>query len=168
MWREVERRLGDEATPPVLRPPSPRHRQDRCRPRHPGRVVAFRQGRRPRHCPPLDHVDRFHRKVGLYLHHPEIGADLLGVAGNDPLTIAWAEQHHCRSTSGRSTVTLRTYSTPRMTIEGSVSASRGDQSVRRPMLWRTRVMVAAAISRALSAPTLRRRAVSPGSDSSSR
>jgi hypothetical protein len=36
----------------------------------------------------------FTRKVGLYLHHPELGADLLGMAGSAPLTVAWAAEHH--------------------------------------------------------------------------
>ncbi len=36
----------------------------------------------------------FTRKVGLYLHHPEIGADMLELAGSDPLTITWTEEHH--------------------------------------------------------------------------
>jgi hypothetical protein len=34
------------------------------------------------------------RKVGLYLHHDEIGGDLLELAGSDPLTVAWAREHH--------------------------------------------------------------------------
>ena len=36
----------------------------------------------------------FTRRVGLYLRHPELGADLLSMAGSDPLTVAWARQHH--------------------------------------------------------------------------
>lgn len=36
----------------------------------------------------------FTRKVGLYLHHPEIGADMLEMAGSDTLTVAWAAEHH--------------------------------------------------------------------------
>ncbi len=34
------------------------------------------------------------RRIGLYLKHPEIGADLLEMAGSDPLTVAWAREHH--------------------------------------------------------------------------
>jgi hypothetical protein len=34
------------------------------------------------------------RKVGLYLRHPELGADMLAIAGSDPLTVAWAREHH--------------------------------------------------------------------------
>ena len=36
----------------------------------------------------------FTRKVGLYLLHPDLGGDMLGMAGSDPLTEAWARQHH--------------------------------------------------------------------------
>jgi hypothetical protein len=36
----------------------------------------------------------FTRRVGLYLLHPEIGGDLLGIAGSDPLTAAWTREHH--------------------------------------------------------------------------
>ena len=34
------------------------------------------------------------RRVGLYLVYPELGADLLTAADSDPLTVAWARQHH--------------------------------------------------------------------------
>ena len=37
------------------------------------------------------------RRIGLYLKHPEIGADLLELAGSDPLTVAWAREHHLPS-----------------------------------------------------------------------
>jgi hypothetical protein len=33
-------------------------------------------------------------RVGRYLRHPEIGAELLVRAGSDPLTAAWAAEHH--------------------------------------------------------------------------
>ena len=36
----------------------------------------------------------FTRRVGLYLQHPDLGADLLAVAGSDPLTVTWAREHH--------------------------------------------------------------------------
>ena len=36
----------------------------------------------------------FTRKVGLYLRHPEVGADMLAMAGSDPLTVTWSRQHH--------------------------------------------------------------------------
>ncbi|CAN5678409.1 hypothetical protein BH20ACT2_BH20ACT2_15720 [soil metagenome] len=34
------------------------------------------------------------RRIGLYVRHPELGADLLALAGSDPLTVAWAREHH--------------------------------------------------------------------------
>jgi hypothetical protein len=36
----------------------------------------------------------FTRRVGLYLQHPKLGGDLLGMARSDPLTEAWAREHH--------------------------------------------------------------------------
>jgi hypothetical protein len=36
----------------------------------------------------------FTRRVGLYLMHPTIGGDMLELAGSDPLTVAWAREHH--------------------------------------------------------------------------
>jgi hypothetical protein len=36
----------------------------------------------------------FTRRVGLYLRHPELGADQLSLAGSDPLTVAWTREHH--------------------------------------------------------------------------
>jgi hypothetical protein len=32
--------------------------------------------------------------VGLYLRHPELGAEMLELAGSDPLTVTWAREHH--------------------------------------------------------------------------
>jgi len=37
---------------------------------------------------------RYRRSIGLYRMHPEIGAELLVDAGSDPLTVAWAREHH--------------------------------------------------------------------------
>jgi hypothetical protein len=34
------------------------------------------------------------RRVGLYLTHDRVGAELLATAGSDPLTVAWAGEHH--------------------------------------------------------------------------
>lgn len=34
------------------------------------------------------------RKVGLYLRYPELGAELLAVAGSKPWVIAWSREHH--------------------------------------------------------------------------
>ncbi len=36
----------------------------------------------------------FTRKVGLYLKYPELGGDLLVVAGSDDRVVAWAREHH--------------------------------------------------------------------------
>lgn len=36
----------------------------------------------------------FIRRTGLYLQHPRLGGDLLGIAGSDPLTEAWTREHH--------------------------------------------------------------------------
>ncbi len=36
----------------------------------------------------------FTRRVGLYLQHDRLGADMLVLAGADPLTVAWAREHH--------------------------------------------------------------------------
>lgn len=34
------------------------------------------------------------RRIGLYLCHPQLGADLLVRAGSHPVTVAWAREHH--------------------------------------------------------------------------
>lgn len=34
------------------------------------------------------------RRVGLHLDYPELGVDLLELAGSDPLVIAWSREHH--------------------------------------------------------------------------
>lgn len=39
----------------------------------------------------------FTRRVALYLQHPRLGGDLLAMAGSDPLTEAWAREHHLPS-----------------------------------------------------------------------
>jgi hypothetical protein len=40
----------------------------------------------------------FTRRVGLYLRHDHLGGDLLAIAGSDPLTEAWAREHHLPET----------------------------------------------------------------------
>ncbi|MEM7142032.1 MAG: hypothetical protein AAF548_13480 [Actinomycetota bacterium] len=95
--REVERRLGHEATPPVLAA-ALLHDIGKIDADLGtwGRVVATMSAK-------VAGADTarlwikstgFTRRVGLYLHHPEIGADLLQMAESDPLTVAWAEEHH--------------------------------------------------------------------------
>jgi hypothetical protein len=36
----------------------------------------------------------FTRRVGLYVQHPKLGGDHLGMAGSHPFTEAWAREHH--------------------------------------------------------------------------
>jgi hypothetical protein len=36
----------------------------------------------------------FRRRVGLYRRHGELGGDMLALAGSDPVTVAWAREHH--------------------------------------------------------------------------
>ena len=36
----------------------------------------------------------FTRRVGLYLRHASLGADMLTMAGSDSLTVTWAREHH--------------------------------------------------------------------------
>ncbi|MCU1484332.1 MAG: hypothetical protein JWN67_1078 [Actinomycetia bacterium] len=33
-------------------------------------------------------------RIGQYLRHPQLGAELLAAAGSDPLTVAWTAEHH--------------------------------------------------------------------------
>jgi hypothetical protein len=37
---------------------------------------------------------RLRGRVGDYLRHDELGAHMLDVAGSDPVTVAWAREHH--------------------------------------------------------------------------
>ena len=48
----------------------------------PGRVQAWRTSGGVR------------QQIALYLCHPELGAGQLARAGSDPLTVAWAREHH--------------------------------------------------------------------------
>lgn len=95
--RDVERSLGHEATRPVLAA-ALLHDVGKIESglRTYGRVTATLCGMI---------VDRdqakvwmrgrgFTRRVGLYLLHPDLGGDLLGMAGSDPLTEAWTREHH--------------------------------------------------------------------------
>jgi hypothetical protein len=40
----------------------------------------------------------FKRQVALYARHPELGAEMLARTGSDPLTVAWAREHHSPET----------------------------------------------------------------------
>jgi hypothetical protein len=62
------------------------------------RVVATLSGLVVGHDPEViaawTRTTGFTRRVGLYLQHDRLGGDLLAMAGSDPLTEAWARQHH--------------------------------------------------------------------------
>ena len=95
--REVERSLGHEATRPVLAA-ALLHDVGKIESglRIYGRVIAtlcgMTMGRD--HAKVWTRGRGFTRRVGLYLLHPDLGGDLLGMAGSDPLTEAWTREHH--------------------------------------------------------------------------
>ena len=95
--RDVERRLGAEATAPVLAA-ALLHDVGKldAKLRTPGRVVATltiavlgRDAVRE-----WTQARGLHRRIALYAEHPRLGADMLAFAGSDPLTVAWAREHH--------------------------------------------------------------------------
>lgn len=63
-----------------------------------GRVVATLSGAAVGRDPETIHAwtrsRGITRRVGLYLSHPELGGNLLALAGSAPLTEAWAREHH--------------------------------------------------------------------------
>jgi hypothetical protein len=61
-----------------------------------GRVVATLSGWVGGHDMAASWADTrgFTRKVGLYLQYPELGADVLRMAGSDDRIVAWAAEHH--------------------------------------------------------------------------
>ena len=95
--RRVEAALGDDATPPVLAA-ALLHDVGKVDSglRTYGRVVATLSGALAGHDTAHLWTTRggITRRVGLYLLHPEIGGDQLALAGSDPLTVAWAREHH--------------------------------------------------------------------------
>lgn len=95
--RRVERALGDEATDPVLAA-ALLHDVGKTvsRLRTYGRVVATLSAKVAGHemAAAWSETRGFTRRVGLYLEHPRLGGDLLALAESDPLTIAWAREHH--------------------------------------------------------------------------
>jgi hypothetical protein len=95
--RDVAERLGDEATAPVLAA-ALLHDVGKIDSglRTWGRVVAtLSAGVAGRDTARLwVRSQGFTRKVGLYLQHPDIGGDMLAMAGSDPMTVAWAREHH--------------------------------------------------------------------------
>lgn len=95
--RRVERSLGHEATRPVLAA-ALLHDVGKTVSglRTYGRVVASLSAMIGGH-EMADHWAKkrgFTRRVGLYLQHDVIGAEQLELAGSDPLTVAWAREHH--------------------------------------------------------------------------
>jgi hypothetical protein len=97
--RRVERALGDRATRPVLAA-ALLHDVGKldAHLRTYGRVVATLAGGVVGHDEAVIRqwslTTGFTRRVGLYLLHPELGADLLAVAGSEAVTVAWAREHH--------------------------------------------------------------------------
>lgn len=61
-----------------------------------GRVVATLSGKVAGHDMAMAWTETrgFTRRVGLYLEHPRLGADMLALAQSDPLVIAWTREHH--------------------------------------------------------------------------
>lgn len=57
-----------------------------------GRVAATLVGRR--RGTRWRRSDGLRGRIGQYLHHDVIGAELLEDVGADPLTVAWAREHH--------------------------------------------------------------------------
>jgi hypothetical protein len=95
--RRVQRSLGHEATPPVLAAALLHDvgKVDAGLGTY-GRVIATLSGTIAgrEHAELWRSRSGFTRKVGLYLLHPDLGGDRLALAGSDPLTIAWAREHH--------------------------------------------------------------------------
>ena len=94
--REVEHRLGRDATRPVLAAALLHDigKIDADLGTWGGSSPPLRDGRRPRHGQRWITKRGLAGRIGRYLQHPEIGADLLAVAGSAPLTVAWAKEHH--------------------------------------------------------------------------
>jgi hypothetical protein len=51
-------------------------------------------GRTSGPAPAAGRLGRLRGRAGQYVTHDRIGADLLRIAGSDPLTVAWAAEHH--------------------------------------------------------------------------
>ena len=95
--RDVQRALGHEATRPVLAA-ALLHDIGKIESglRTYGRVIATLCGLivGREQAKVWTRSRGFTRRVGLYLTHPDLGGDLLGMAGSDPLTEAWTREHH--------------------------------------------------------------------------
>lgn len=97
--RDVESRLAERATAPVLAA-ALLHDVGKidAHLRTYGRVVATLTAKVVGRDEMLEwrRARGLHRRLALYIDHPAIGGDLLELAGSDPLTIAWAREHHHR------------------------------------------------------------------------
>lgn len=95
--RDVERRLGGDATPPVLAA-ALLHDVGKldAHLRTFGRVVATLTIRLAGRDDVVEwrRARGLHRRIALYALHPELGADMLEMAGSDALTVAWTREHH--------------------------------------------------------------------------
>lgn len=95
--RDVERQLGGEATRPVLAA-ALLHDVGKVSSGLGtyGRVIATLAGAAAGRSMAEAWTEGkgFTRRVGLYLRHGAIGADMLAMAGSDPLTVTWAKEHH--------------------------------------------------------------------------
>lgn len=95
--RAVEAELGDEATRPVLAA-ALLHDVGKIESGLStyGRAIATLSGAVAGPSAPADwaKANGFTRRVGLYLQHPKLGGDHLGMIGSDPLTEAWTREHH--------------------------------------------------------------------------
>jgi hypothetical protein len=95
--RRVHSALGDEATRPVL---AAALLHDCGKTVSglgtSGRVIATLSAKLAGHdmATAWSETRGFTRRVGLYLEHPRLGGELLGLAGSAPLTVAWATEHH--------------------------------------------------------------------------
>ena len=95
--RDVERRLGHEATTPILAA-ALLHDVGKVAAGLGtyGRVIATLAGAAAGRtmAEAWTQGKGFTRKVGLYLRHPVLGADMLAMANSDPLAVTWAREHH--------------------------------------------------------------------------
>jgi hypothetical protein len=95
--RDVERRLGDDATTPVLAA-ALLHDVGKLDAglRTFGRVVATLTIKLAGRAEVVSwqRARGLHRRLALYAQHPELGAQMLTLAGSDALTVAWTREHH--------------------------------------------------------------------------
>lgn len=95
--RRVDAALGEQATPPVLAA-ALLHDVGKTASGLGtyGRVVATLSAKVAGHDMAVAWTETrgFTRRVGLYLEHPRLGGDMLALADSDPLTVAWAREHH--------------------------------------------------------------------------